>query len=119
MPGAGHRDQQRVRHGGGSFPATLAGGSVLSAVPLRNTTGTVLRTVPDTPGSCGQAEHSACCRSAWAVMMGANSDGPCWLTVAGFMAAHASLHLMVASCSEVGPAGVRRAVVSPSLAQDL
>ena len=97
-------------------PATLAGGSVLSAVPLRNTTGTVLRTVPDTPGSCGQAEHRACIHWAWAVMKGANSDGPCWLTVAGFMAAHASLHLMVASCSAVGPAGVRPAVVSPSLA---
>ena len=46
---------------------------------------------------------------------GVNSDGPCWLTVAGFMAAHASLHWMVTACMAVGPAGVRSAVVSPSL----
>jgi len=73
-------------------PLSPGHGSAVSAVPLRNTTGTVLRTVPDAPGSCGQAEHHACSCWAWAVTTGVNTDGPCWLTVAGFMAAHASLH---------------------------
>ena len=85
-------------------PATLAGGSPGSSAPLRNTIGTVLRTVPDTPGSCGQAAHSAWKPAALMVTLAANTEGPCWLTVAGFMAAHASLQRMVTSCSEMGPA---------------
>ena len=95
-------------------PATLAGGSPGSAVPLRNTTGTVLRTVPDTPGSCGQTAHSARKPAALMMTSEANTEGPCWLTVAGFMAAHASLQRMVTACSEMGPPS-RSAVVSPDL----
>jgi len=56
-------------------PATLAGGSLGSAVPLRNTTGTVLRTVPDMPGSCGQTAHSAWKPAALTVTLGATTEG--------------------------------------------
>jgi len=45
---------------------------------------------------------------------GVSTDGPCWLTVAGFMAAHASLHSMVTACRAVGLGGVRSAVLPPS-----
>src|SRR5215470_3339904 len=72
---------------------TLAGGSVGSAMPLRNTTGTLVCTVADTPGSCGQLVHSACRASAFAtVKIGPNGEPVCWRTFAGSTAAQESLH---------------------------
>src|SRR5690242_2786286 len=83
--------------------ATLAGGSAGSAVPLTNTTGTLLRTIPDTPGSCGQIAHNCCCQAAVAASAGVNSDSrACWAMAAGFIAAQASLQRRVISCSWVG-----------------
>jgi len=41
---------------------------------LTNTTGTLLRTIPDTPESCGQIAHSCYCQAAVAASAGVNSD---------------------------------------------
>jgi len=54
--------------------ATLAGGSAGSAVPLTNTTGALLRTIPDTPRSCGQSAQSCCCQAAVAASAGVNRE---------------------------------------------
>ena len=70
--------------------ATFAGGSVGSAVPFRNKIGSDVRTVPETPGLCGQRGQSVSSKADLETIMGAKSE---LVSMAlGFIAAHASPH---------------------------
>jgi hypothetical protein len=55
------------------------------------------------------------CLAAAGVKMGANTEPVCWRTFAGLMAAQVSLHSIVTSCRETGPAEGRMSVVYPRL----
>src|SRR5579859_2212752 len=107
-----------------SAPATLAGGSAGSAVPLRKTIGAEELTGPLAPAARGQYLQAAFDRAASDRLIGVNAEpAPIAAIVLGFRTAHSSLQMIVTNMIGVAvllPAvsvkSFRNAVQSPPAA---
>src|SRR5579859_6519473 len=86
-----------------SAPATLAGGSAGSAVPLRKTIGAEELTRPLAPAACGQYLQAALATDASARLIGVNSElAPIAAIVVGLRTAHSSPQMIVRNMTGVG-----------------